>query len=79
MHAERASIDWFMQRDSNPIASLGAPKIMSRSKYCGHHCSQGGSFDGVQLENRLRLSHKDALNQGTALVGRHGRRSAFNR
>jgi hypothetical protein len=71
-----------MQRHSNAIANFGAPKIMSPSKYCGQpkeHCSQGGSLDGVQLENRLRLSHKDALNQGTALVGRHGRRSALNR
>jgi hypothetical protein len=56
-----------MQRYSSAIANFGAakgrvaPEIFRPPER--EHRFQGGSLDGVQLENRPRLSHKDALNQ----------------
>jgi hypothetical protein len=43
-----------------PQAIPIAPQLLRPSEQC---CSPGGSFDGVQLEKRSWLSHKDALNQ----------------
>jgi hypothetical protein len=83
MHVERAQIGQLIQWNLSSIANCGMPQaipialqLLRPFKQC---CSQGGSFDGVQLENRRRLSHKDALNQVIAFGGRHGRRSAPGR
>jgi len=67
MHAERARAGRFIQWNLSSIANCGmpqaisiAPQLLRPSEQC---CSPGGSFDGVQLEKRSWLSHKDALNQ----------------
>jgi hypothetical protein len=64
------------QNDMTP-QDMTLSAISRPSEEC---CSQGGSFGGVQLEKRPRLSHKNALNQvigfGRSSWSRVGAKSA---
>jgi hypothetical protein len=66
MHAERAQIGRLIQRNFSSIANCGMPQalpIASQLLRPNNLALRVAALDGVQLENRCWLSHKDALNQ----------------